>query len=244
MQLKPLLFSASLLTLPGLANADALSFTAGGGFWNETPSGAIQKTSDPAQVDLKDNLFLDTESQGYLFATFEHFVPLIPNVRMLYTNLDHSGNGTSSFTFDGKTFTGNVVSDIQLKTLDLIAYYELLDNVVSLDLGVTIRQLSIDYTIKSTGSLSTDSIDQTIPMVYALVGASPWPDLIISGEINYITYSGSTLSDFTAKVAYTTSFLVGLEAGYRSQKITLDDVDDANADITFDGPFIGAYVKF
>lgn len=244
MQLKSLLFSASLLALPTLANADALSFTVGGGFWNETPSGYIQKTGDPAQVDLKDNLFLDSSSQTYLFATFEHFVPLIPNVRVLYTSLDHTGNGNTSFTFDGKTFNGNVASDIKLQSLDLIAYYELLDNVVSLDLGLTVRQLSIDYTIRSTGSLSTDSIDQTIPMLYALVGASPWPDLIISGELNYISYSGNTLSDMTAKVAYTTSFLVGVEAGYRKQTITLDDVDNSNADITFDGLFVGAYLKF
>ena len=81
-------------------------------------------------------------------------------------------------------------------------------------------------------------------MLYALVGASPWPDLIISGELNYISYSGNTLSDMTAKVAYTTSFLVGVEAGYRKQTITLDDVDNSNADITFDGLFVGAYLKF
>ena len=37
---------------------------------------------------------------------------------------------------------------------------------------------------------------------------------------------------------------VGFEAGYRTQTIELDDVDDTNANLDFKGPFIGAYVKF
>lgn len=244
MQLKSVLFASSLFCLSISTNADTLAFTAGGGIWNESPSGTIQKIGDPAEVDVKDNLFFDTESQGYFFASLEHFVPLVPNVRVMYTNIEHSGSGTTSFTFDNQTFSGTVVSNIQQKSLDLIAYYEVLDNVVSLDLGLNIRKLDIDYTIKSSGTISTDTVSQTVPMLYALVGGSPWPDLILSGEISYIAYSGSSMSDFTAKVAYTTSAFIGVEAGYRKQVITLDDVDGTNADITFDGPFVGAYLKF
>ena len=59
-----------------------------------------------------------------------------------------------------------------------------------------------------------------------------------------MSVSGSTISDFSAKIAYTTDFFLGIEAGYRTQKIELDDVDDTTADLTFKGPFIGAYLKF
>ena len=248
MKTHALFLATGLCCLPVISQADTLSLTAGGGFWNASPSGNFKKITDPATVDLKDNLFLDSESQGYAFITLEHFVPIIPNVRLQYTNLDYSGSGTSTFTFNGQNFTGNVVSDIQMSALDLIAYYEILDNVVSLDLGVNIRKLDIDYTIKSTSAgivtTTTDSLSQTIPMLYALVGASPWPDFLLSAEISYLSYSGSTLSDFTAKISYTSSLFIGIEAGYRSLNLQLDDVEDTNADVTFDGPFVGAYVKF
>jgi hypothetical protein len=59
-----------------------------------------------------------------------------------------------------------------------------------------------------------------------------------------MSYSGSTISDFTAKISYTTDFFVGFEAGYRTETIELDDVDDTDANLDFKGPFIGAYVKF
>lgn len=232
-----------VLSTPLAANADFLSISAGGGGWNAAPSGSIKKTNDPAPVDLNNNLFWDTETQGYAFITLEHFVPILPNARLMLTQIDQSGSGITSFDFDGQTFSGNVSNKFSIDTLDLLLYYEVLDNVVSLDLGLNIRNLKIDYTINN-GSSTTDSMDETVPMLYVLVGGSPWPDLIISGELSYVAYSGSSISDFTAKVAYTTNFFVGFEAGYRQQKYEFDDVSSTDAKLDFDGVFAGAYLKF
>lgn len=232
------------LSAPLTVNADTLSFTVGGGMWNESPDGSFQKTSDPAQVSVKDNLFWDTESQGYLFATLEHPVPILPNVRLMYTQMDQSGSGITNFVFDGDTYSGDVSNDFSITTTDLILYYEVLDNVVSLDIGLNVRNLKVDYSLTSIGANTSDSMSETVPMLYALVGGSPIPDLIISGELSYVAFSGSSVSDLTAKIAYTTDYFVGFEAGYRSQKFEFDDVSDNDADLNFDGLFAGAYLKF
>ena len=245
MKIKQLLCLLAV-TSPLAANADTLSISAGGGVWNTSPSGTIHNTIDPAPIDAKEQLFWADESQGYLFATLEHPVPIIPNVRLMYTKVDQSGSGIANFTFDGNPYSGNVSNEFSIETIDLIAYYEVLDNIVSLDIGLNIRSLNVDYTFSSTTGTgtTTDSMSETIPMLYALVGGSPIPDLIISGELSYIAYSGSTISDFTAKVAYTTNFFVGFEAGYRKQTYEFDDVSDTNAKLDFDGVFAGAYLKF
>lgn len=237
------LMAATQLTSFG-AGADALSITAGAGGWGQASSGNFQRHTDPASVDVEKHLFWGDETQGYMFASFEHFVPLIPNVRVMRTTLDQSGNGNTNFVFDGQTFSGQVSNDFSIETLDLIAYYEVLDNIVSLDLGLNIRNVKIDYLIASSGTSITSDVDETIPMLYALVGVSPLPDLIISGETSYMTFGGSTMSDFTAKIAYTTNFFVGFEAGYRKQTFEFDDVSNTDAKIDFDGIFAGAYVKF
>jgi outer membrane protein len=243
MKLKNLIYISALLT-PITATADTLSISAGGGLWNESPSGTFNKISDPAAVNVESDLFWDAESQGYAFITFEHFVPLIPNVKIMSTKIDHSGSGNANFVYDGNTYTGNISNDMSISELDLYLYYELLDNVVSFDLGLNIRNLKADYMITDGTTTDTNSINETIPMVYALVGGSPWPDLILSGEISYMSLQGNKMSDFTAKIAYTTSFFVGFEAGYRNQQITLDDVSGTNADLSFKGAFAGAYIKF
>jgi len=247
MKLKQLYCLSALvlsLILPQIAIADALSLSVGGGIWNEDPSGTYNKTSE-APVDVNKNLFWDTESQGYFFVTLEHPVPIIPNARLTYTKIDHTGSGNTNFVFDGVTYNGDINNTIKIETLDLLLYYEVLDNVVNVDLGLNIRNLKVDFVLTgATAETTTDSANEIIPMIYALVGFSPIPDLIISGEMSYVAYDGSSISDFTAKVAYTTNFFVGIEAGYRSQKFELDDVEETNTDLTFDGPFVGAYLKF
>jgi outer membrane protein len=226
------------------SHADFLSVSAGGGIWSQSSSGNFQKVDDPAEVNIKDDLQWSDETQSYLFVTLEHPVPILPNVRLMYTKLDQSGtNNNANFVFDGKPFSGQVSNDFSIKTVDLLAYYEVLDNVVSVDLGLNIRNLTGDYTI-SNGNTVKDSFNETVPMIYAMVGVAPLPDLQISGEINYLTFSGSTVSDMTAKVSYTTSVFVGFEAGYRRQTFEFDDVSSTDAKITFDGLFAGAYVKF
>jgi len=249
MKIKQLLCFAAL-SIPFTTNADTLAISAGAGIWNTSPTGDFQKKGDPSAVSVKDDLFWGDETQGYFYATLEHPVPIIPNVKIMATNIDQSGNGTATFVFDGQPYSGTIDNNFSIKTVDLIGYYEILDNVVSLDIGLNIRSLKVDYTITGTDPLTstsittTDSVSQTIPMLYALVGASPIPDLIISGELSYVSYAGSTISDFTAKIAYTTSFFVGVEAGYRKQQYTFDDVSDTDADMSFDGVFAGAYLKF
>ena len=237
------LFCLLAVAIPLTANADFLSISAGGGGWNAAPSGNFKKTIDPADVDVKDNLFWDTETNSYAFITLEHFVPIVPNARLMLTNIDQSGSGTTNFIFDGVNYSGDVSNDFSIQALDLLLYYEVLDNVVSLDLGLNIRNLKVDYTINN-GTTTTDTLDETVPMLYVLVGGSPWPDLIISGELSYVAYSGSSISDFTAKVAYTTNFFVGFEAGYRKQQYEFDDISDTDAKLDFDGVFAGAYLKF
>jgi outer membrane protein len=249
MKIKQFFYLATLsapLIAPLTTYADTLSISAGAGVWNASPTGNIQKQGDPTAVDVEKDLFWGSESQGYLFATLEHPIPIIPNVKLMATKIDQSGSGQADFTFDGITYLGDISNDFSIQTVDLIAYYEILDNVVSLDIGLNIRSLKVDYTIieTTTNTTTTDSISETIPMLYALVGASPIPDLIISGELSYIAYAGSTISDFTAKVAYTTDFFVGVEAGYRKQQYTFDDVSGTNSDLSFDGVFAGAYLKF
>ncbi len=238
------LFWLMALSTPFSTHADTLSISAGAGVWNTSPTGNFQKIGDPNAVNIKDNLFWDDESQGYLFATLEHPVPIIPNVKIIATNIDQSGSGDTNFTFDGTLYDGNVSNDFSIQTIDLIGYYEILDNVVSLDIGLNIRNLKVDYTITSTTASTSDSLSETIPMLYAQIGGSPMPDLIISGELSYIAFSGSSISDFTAKIAYTTSFFVGFEAGYRKQQYTFDDISETDADLNFDGVFAGAYLKF
>ncbi len=246
-----LLAGLSLSVASFAAQADLLSLQIGGGGWKHDPSGDFRYNSGSSTVsiNLDSDLHLATQTQGYVYINFKHPIPLLPDVRIMNTKLENSGNGqiSQNFTFNSQTYTAttNVSSTLNLNQTDLTLYWEPLDNIVTFDFGLNFKKLDGEATLVST-SLGTSSttFSKVIPMGYLMLGVSPMEGLLISAETNVIQYSGSTISDYTVKVSYTTDYFLGIEGGYRKQIYKLDNVDGVFADMRFSGPFLGAYLKF
>jgi len=242
-----------------LTTSSALADTLGGevaiGGWRHDPSGWIlYPNTDPTatRLDVDDDLHLDTQSDLYLRAKFEHPLPIVPNLRLGYVHTATEGDGqvNREFTFGDITFgaSENIHTKTELDNYDATVYYEVLDTGVDIDLGLTLRYMDgyVTVTSQTTGLEDTADIDFFIPMVYANV-RTPVPfleGLSVGAEGNWIGYDGSTVFDLQADVRYTFAMGVGLEAGYRWQKIKLDDVDDTDADIDIDGFFVGLVWDF
>jgi outer membrane protein len=238
---------STLFGISSFASASTLSISAGGGIWQPTPSGSVKKLSDPVAVDVDQDLYWSKESQSYFYVTLEHPIPILPNFRLMRTNIDQSGSGPTSFTFNGQTFTGTVTNSASVKQTDLVMYYEVLDDMLmlNLDLGLDIKRLEVNYDISdSFGDSSSDSSSATLPLLYGMFGVTPLDGLYLGIEGSYISYSGNTVSDFFAKVSYTTKWYVGVEAGYRAQSADLEDLNDTTGKLDFKGPYAGINVTF
>jgi len=72
----------------------------------------------------------------------------------------------------------------------------------------------------------------------------PLTGLSVSADGSAIGYSGSSFYDYTLRATYTTPWRVGIDVGYRKIKLDLDDFDNSYANVTFDGPYAGAYLHF
>jgi len=245
--MKKLLLGAfvALLPLTGFT-ATVLGIQAGAGTWNHDPSGDITASvsGTGTSADLKDDLQLGKKSEGYAYIVIEHPVPLIPNLKFVNTKLSSSGSGTAttSFQFNGTTYSTatNLTTSLKLDQTDTILYYEILDNdVVSFDIGLNAK------TISGKAAVNTDSatFSETIPMLYAAAEIGLPAGFTLAAEMSNISAAGNTISDITTKVTYTTDFMLGVEAGIRSQNYTID-VDSVKASMKFSGLFVGAYFKF
>ncbi len=244
----PVLFMA----VPISSAADVLGVRAGANYWNYDISGSARyKTRDSANdIDINNDLGYDDGSSGYYYISLEHPLPFLPNVRLSYTDIDEDANGRLSRTvvFGNTTFFFNedVSSQFELKQTDVTLYYELLDNVVSLDLGLNGKY--IDSKARISGSLSgteNTSISGWVPMAYAGVGADlPLTGFGVSADGSYVKYEGSSFYDFSVRASYTTPWHLGVDVGYRKIKLDLDDFDDSFTDVEFDGPYAGAYITF
>lgn len=247
--MKKALFSlAATAAILSSSQADTLGVEAGIGIWQTDLSGYIKKGTD--SFDLKDDLgYGDSETNNYFYASFEHPIPLVPNIKIQHTKLKQSATGTmtKTATFNGKSFSAsaNVDSNLQLNQTDFILYYELLENWINLDLGLNAKHLNASINLKSGSTETKESIDTVIPMLYAKAKFDlPFTGLSAESDISYITMGGNTFSDMKAGLLYEAPYGLGVTLGYRAENLTIDDIDDVYSDIDAKGFYLGAYYHF
>jgi len=232
--------TSSVLALACLSpnvNADALGLFVGGGSWDHDASGTFGTVGDDI-INVESDLGYKGESDTYVWAAFEHFVPLVPNIRVEAASLGHSGTTGSNFIFNGVSVSGD--SAINLDTTDAILYYRILDNWVNFDLGITLRKIDGDFAV----DVEKISVSETIPMIYASAQFDlPFTGFSVGGDINMIDYDGSTYQDVRLRAVYEIG-VIGFEAGLRTTSIELDDVDNVSANLDFDGLMLGAFLHF
>jgi outer membrane protein len=220
------------------ASADFLGIYVGAGSWNHDPSGNFNSTqTGSTNVDLQSNLGLSDESEGYVWAAFDHPIPLLPNIRLERTSLGHTGT-SGSVNFNGATVSGS--STVNLDSTDAILYYRLLDNWVNFDLGLNLRKIDGEFAI---GSESV-SVSETIPMLYLAAQFDlPFSGFSVGADYSLVSYDGSSYDDLRLRAMYEMG-VVGFELGLRTTTLELDDVDNINADLEFDGIMAGVFLHF
>ncbi|MGP4843363.1 TIGR04219 family outer membrane beta-barrel protein [Marinobacter sp. 1Y8] len=233
-----------LTCLSPYAAADVLGLGANIGYWDTNSSGTA--TNKNSVVDVDDDLNLDSDSNVNLTAIFEHPIPIIPNFRLNYTSISQSGNGQLTTGYDNLPAGVPVHSELDLDQIDLTMYYELLDNWVNLDAGLTVRSLDGKLTVQErTGTVtaSKTEVDAIVPMLYAAARFDlPLTGLSVGAEGSGIKYSDDTLFDVSAYAQFDIS-IVRLQAGYRQMTVDYEDGDDA-LDVDIAGPYASVGLDF
>ncbi len=238
----------SMALLGACAMADMIGGELNIGYYEHNPSGTIEYQGD--SIDLKDDFKWKKESDVFAKLYIEHPIPLLPNIKLGYSSFGHSGSGilNKNIKFSNQTYntTSKIDSTFDLDMYDLTLYYELVDVGLDLDLGVNVKYIDGSVSAKGVGGTPPKPINEStsfsvpVPMVYAKARVPiPATDIALQVEGNYVSYSGNQFYDFEAGVRYSFALGVGLEGGYKSMKLKLDDVDD----LTLDTTFSGAYAK-
>lgn len=238
--------AGTLLCVGGAARADMLGIEGGVGSWQMDPEGYVNYKGD--NVDVDDDLHISDSANAFIWLTFEHPAPLLPNVKLAYMRVDTDGSGQVTRSFDFGSVTVNVSdqvsSSVKLDEGDVVLYYEVLDNIVSLDLGLDIKIVDGEVSILSTAGRDKADFTGAIPLLYARADVElPLTGLSAGVEGAAIGYSGSRISDLTARVRYTFGTLA-VEGGWRQQDLVLDDVNDVDTDVTLKGPYLAAALRF
>lgn len=229
---RAVLMALGLSALSVAAHADFIGLYAG-------VDGMYTKADDSAgQSDDKFNAVYNL--------AFEHPVPFLPNVKLRYSdfsNSETSGNALYS-----------VNQTVGVQTLDALGYYEILDNIVSVDAGLGVKRVNtkdaVRFTTGNAAAVIKSNYDETIPALYLSAGGKlPFTGFSAKAEVMAGQNSDADFSDMSAEVKY--NFIqnialdLGVKFGYRAMTINFDDDSNSSFDkIEAKGPYVGLEAHF
>ncbi len=235
------------LAAPMAAQADTIfGIYASAGKWNQDFSGQVG-TAGASVIDLQDDLGFDDGDGNTLSLAIEHPIPVIPNFRFSTTDLKETADNTITrqITFEGETFAinSNVHTNLDLSHKDYLLYYEILDNWVTLDIGLNARQFDGKVNLSTNADSGEATLDATVPMLYGrLEFELPLTGLSVGAEMMGISAGDASMKDIKARIAYELSFGLGIEVGQRTFTIEYDPDDPDNDEVITDLEFKGSYV--
>jgi outer membrane protein len=230
--------------------ADMIRAEIGGGVWSQSSSGTFQHKKDAYGIDLVDDLDVGNSQDLYLWAFLKHPIPIIPNLRLEYTNTTLDGSG-SGFAYNSVQYPSPTHYELNIQQMDAIVYYNILDNLawITLDLGLDLNFMDQSYQFGSDSAVSDAII---VPMLYGRGRFEiPGTGFGLESEVKYFTYGDSTVGDIRAKVDYTFDLPLidpAIELGYRHEMIKTDTNDFSglsnDTDITMSGVYLGAMLRY
>jgi outer membrane protein len=171
---KSILAVAVLATSASLAQADIIGAKAGYNYWKTANHGDFQT----------------------IYAQLEHPIPLLPNLAVGYSKLDHD--------------------KLKFDSYDASGYYEILDNGnIALDLGLGVRRFD-------SGKLRDASFSDTVPMLTADIELFEASALSFYSKLNVGRTSDTDFNDFEIGARFDLFAGLKLQGGYRTYEINFN----------------------
>ena len=230
-------------------HADFVGINIGASQWSPTLTGSFNSNDNGTSIDLVDDLGVDNNgSPSSLVLILEHPIQSLPNIKYQGFDLDSSGSQRldNDLDFNGETFSsGNRVrTSFDLSHDDIVLYYELLNNWINLDMGVDLKRFEGEVELSGDTS-SRLAIDETIPLLYLSARFDlPYDGFYVGANFNNFSLGNDTVEDSTIKLGYETNYGIGFEGGIKSFSLVLDDVDNLDTDLKYDGIFLNGYYHF
>ena len=244
-------FASQASAIAGLVDVEV-----GGGTWGPTLTGDVAYGANATEMDLEKDLGIESDANSYMYMRFDHFIPIVPNLRVDIQNYTATGTGTATGDFNGVTFGTDTTTDITLNQTDIILYWgipgvnALTAGILDIEFGIDVKQIEGEIALTSaSASAEPADFSASIPLLYAAVLVDI-PFIPVALEVS-AKQLGSIVNETKAKIDFTLPLPIplidiGIEAGMKQQTIAITDdiVEDLEVTIDNSGVFFGANVKF
>ncbi len=232
-----------LLGLSTTSSADVLGFSIGAQYWHYDLEGKVRS---PIAGDGQVRIDFTNNSDLNPYLVFEHPVPILPNFKLQQNNIQAQGLipvSDPSF-LDGQEVL--VAGDINFNHTDLVLYYEVLDNWVNFDLGVSVKYFDGYQRYKYQNQINDElDFDHLIPMLYAKGQFNmPLTGLSAMATVRALSLDSNKVTEVELGLRYEYKLGLAADLGYRNLDIDLEKINDFKSDMTVDGFFLGLSFNF
>lgn len=235
----------SAMLLSTQVQADVMGVQLGTSSWTPDYNGSF---ANGTEINIENDLGFDDGSHTVLWLKLEHPLPAIPNFKITSNDLDASSSSTLSgdIDYEGETFTAStdVNSRFDMTNTELTLYYELLDNWINLDMGLTLRQYDGQASIRSSTNSAVGDIDFALPLIYVDARIDlPFTGFFVDSTLNTISAGDSEITETMVGLGYESDFGLGGRLGIRSLDMVFDE-SSLNADMEFEGTYLNVFYHF
>ena len=258
--LSVLLLFTWILANPVVSFAADWELSMGGGTWRNETTGDVRYKDNPS-VDI-DYLNYDSEDRFYAWGELRHPIPVLPNLRYEYANINFSDHSETGFAWEDVYFSADTYTKTKIEQMDMIIFYNIMNSSwYNIDLGLDVKYIDFKFRAQGNGRMSDvgnisvhyeiEEEDLFVPLLYGNGRVEIFNTGIgIEAEGKFIIYKSTTVADLSIKGDWLYDFgllKAGIEGGYRYENLDLDQ-DDFNginfdADVDIKGPFVGMVIK-
>ncbi len=237
---------AAIMLLSTQAQADVLGFQVGTSSWTPDYSGSF--ANGTTDIDIENDLGFDDESHSAIWLKLEHPIPAIPNFKFVSNDQDASSSSslTRDINYENQDFTSgtNVNTRIDMTNTDLTLYYELLDNWINLDIGLTLRKYDGQASIRSASNDAVSDIDFSVPLLYIDARIDlPFTGFFVDANLNTISAGDSEVTETMVALGYESGLGLGGRLGLRTQDLVFDE-SNLDVDLEFEGVYLDVFYHF
>ena len=241
-----------ILMLSGItvAEAEFIGLNIGASDWPAAQTAPLNSTGTNL-LDQTNETGFDDQSIPSLNLVIEHSISILPNFRYRGSELESTGSDSlngGSLSFNNQSYSESpVTSTYDLSHSDIVLYYEVMDNWLNLDFGLDLKSFDGEVSLSDSNPNNTVlPIDQTIPLFYLSARFNlPMSGFYIGADINSnFSLSESVAEDSTIMLGYQSGSGVRFEGGVKKFSLDLNQSNDVDANLEYDGLFLNGYFPF
>ncbi len=249
--------SSSIITLSvltaltcGHASAEFIGFSIKAAKGLPALSGSLNNRGP--SIELVDDLGAVGSRNPSMMLILEHPIAALPNIKYSTYELGSSATYTldNDIQFNGTSFSsGNqITSSFDIDHDNIVLYYQFLNDGLDLDLGVDLKRFAGEISVSGESSSSIE-INEIVPLFYLSARFElPFNGFYLGADINtnFIDFglSDSNIEDSTLLLGYDSGNGLGFEGGIKYYSLQLDDQDDLDTNLRYDGLFLNGYYNF